>query len=276
MTKPEGRPNKKPRLNDLDGRTWTRYSISVWDIAKTPKEVKLRHPAMFPLELCKRLIEIYTKKGDVVLDPFLGSGSTIVAAKDLERVGIGVEVNPEYVKLVKKRLSQQKLTQTNVKEPKVYLDDAINIDKILPKESVDFVLTSPPYWSIHKRKRTADYKESRPYSELKEDIGNIEDYSAFFKTLGKIFLGVHKVMKPGKKCVVIVMDIRVKSDFFPFHIDVIDKMKKLGFILDDIIIWDRKQEYSNLRPLGYPYVFIVNKIHEYILIFSKKKKSEGG
>ncbi|MCK5588041.1 MAG: hypothetical protein KAI34_04910, partial [Candidatus Lokiarchaeota archaeon] len=53
------------RLNDLDGKTWTRYSISVWDIAKSPQEMKLKHPAMFPEELVKRLITIYTKKGDV-------------------------------------------------------------------------------------------------------------------------------------------------------------------------------------------------------------------
>ena len=65
------------------------------------------------------------------------------------------------------------------------------------------------------------------------------------------------------------MDIRVGSDFIPFHIDVINMMKNINFLLEDIIIWDRRAEYSNLRPLGYPYVFIVNKVHEYILIFRK-------
>jgi DNA modification methylase len=85
---------------------------------------------------------------------------------------------------------------------------------------------------------------------------------------------VHEVLKPGKMCVVIVMDIRVQSQFIPFHIDVINMMKEVGFILEDIIIWDRRKEYSNLRPLGFPYVFIVNKVHEYILIFRRNKEVE--
>jgi DNA modification methylase len=92
------------RLNDLDGKTWLKYSISVWSIAKTPEEAKLSHPAMFPLELCERLIKIYTRVGDVVLDPFMGSGSVLVAAKKLGRKGIGFEIVPEYVELAKKRL----------------------------------------------------------------------------------------------------------------------------------------------------------------------------
>ena len=46
-------------------------------------------------------------------------------------------------------------------------------------------------------------------------------------------------------------------------------MEAVGFLLDDIIIWDRRGDYNNLKPLGFPYVFRVNKIHEYIMIFQK-------
>jgi hypothetical protein len=52
-------------------------------------------------------------------------------------------------------------------------------------------------------------------------------------------------------------------------------MKAIGFVLEDIIIWNREREYNNLRPLGYPYVFIVNKVHEYILIFKKQQATLG-
>ena len=69
------------------------------------------------------------------------------------------------------------------------------------------------------------------------------------------------------------MDLRKKNNFFPFHIDVANMMQQIGFIFDDIIIWDRRQEYNNLRSLGYPYVFRINKIHEFILIFQKPKTS---
>ncbi|MEM2910878.1 MAG: site-specific DNA-methyltransferase [Candidatus Bathyarchaeia archaeon] len=115
---------KKERLNKLDGKTWERYSISIWEIVKSREESKLKHPAMFPAELCRRLIEIYTKKGDVVLDPFMGSGSAIIAARDLERKGIGFDINPDFVELAKKRASQQKLIHLGVEEPDVYCEDA--------------------------------------------------------------------------------------------------------------------------------------------------------
>ena len=65
------------------------------------------------------------------------------------------------------------------------------------------------------------------------------------------------------------MDLRKKNRFYPYHIDISHLMEDIGFIFDDTIIWDRAQEYNNLRPLGYPSVFRVNKVHEFILIFQK-------
>ncbi|MEM3105241.1 MAG: site-specific DNA-methyltransferase [Candidatus Bathyarchaeia archaeon] len=265
---------KKEKLNELDGKTWERYSISIWDIVKSREEVKLKHPAMFPVELCRRLIEIYTKKGDVVLDPFMGSGSAIVAARDLERKGIGFDINPDFVKLAKKRISQQKLIRLGVEDPDIYCEDAKNLLMYVKPNSVDLVITSPPYWNIHTRKRTADYKEPRPYSSLERDLGNISDFNKFMEELKSIFEKVYAVLKNGKRCIVIVMDIRQGSQFIPFHMCVANMMAEIGFLLEDIIIWDRRKEYSNLRPLGYPYVFIVNKVHEYILIFRKNRVEE--
>lgn len=264
----------KERLNALDGKTWEKYSISIWEIVKSKEESKLKHPAMFPVELCRRLIEIYSKRGDVVLDPFMGSGSTIIAARDLERIGIGFDINPDFVELTEKRLLQQKLIQLEVEAPKIYCEDAANLLKYVKPNSVDLVVTSPPYWNIHTRKRTADYKEPRPYSSLERDLGNISDFNRFMEELKSIFEKVYTVLKNGKRCIVIVMDIRQGAQFIPFHINIIDMMREIGFILEDIIIWDRRKEYSNLRPLGYPYVFVVNKVHEYILIFKKEKVKE--
>jgi len=274
MSEKETKPSspKKNKLNELNGKTWTRYSISIWEIGKTTEEAKLKHPAMFPMELCSRLIDVYTKKGDVILDPFMGSGSTLVVAKDKERKGIGFDINPTFVKLAKKRLSQQKLVDVGAVESEVYCDDARNLLKYVKSSSVDLVITSPPYWNIHTRKRTADYKESRPYSDLEKDLGNIDDFNNFMTELKSVFQRVYAVLKHGKKCIVVVMDIRCGSQFIPFHVSIIDIMGQIGFVLEDIMIWDRRREYNNLRPLGYPYVFIVNKVHEYILIFRKNRE----
>ncbi|MEM4353120.1 MAG: site-specific DNA-methyltransferase [Candidatus Caldarchaeum sp.] len=262
----------KERLSNLDGKTWGRYSISIWDVVKTPQERELKHPAMFPVEICRRLIQIYTKKGHLVIDPFVGSGSTLVACKELGRRGVGIDINEKFVKLAQERLRQQTLDAKSSAQVEVYVDDALNLLKYVQPNNADLCITSPPYWMIHLRKRSADYKQPRPYSQLERDLGNIPDYAVFLSELKKVFEKVYEALKPGKRCVVIVMDIRVLNQFIPYHVDVIRLMSEIGFVLEDIIIWDRRKEYNRLRPLGYPYVFIVNKVHEYIMIFRKEKR----
>ena len=261
-------------MNNLDGKTWLKYSFSIWnDIEKSREERKLRHPAIFPTQLTDRLIQIYTKNdGEVILDPFLGSGSTIVSAYRLGRKGIGFELSKDYVKLAEERIKaiQLELAQeTNLIKPEIYNKTVFEVSKILPESSVDLVITSPPYWDILNMKRSADRKEIRKYSNSEEDLGNIADYNRFMEKLKEAFWEIYKVLKKGKYCIVIVMDIRKKDKFYPFHVDLIIKMKEIGFNLDDIIIWDRQKEYNNMRPLGYPFVFRINKVHEYILIFRR-------
>lgn len=265
--KHKDKENQKRRIS-LDGKTWTKYSISVWKISKSLDEKKLKHQAMFPLELPKRLIEIFTHKGETVLDPFLGIGTTVLAARELGRKGIGFELNKSFAQKAKQRVAGL-LPFQDISEPVIYNKDARNLLKYIKANSIDFVVTSPPYWDIHRRQRTADYKTPKPYSDSKDDLGNILDYQEFVDALKDVFKKVHKVLKPERYCAVVVMDIRKNKKFYPFHMNVVTMMTGIDFELTDIIVWDRQQEYNNLRPLGYPYVFVVNKIHEYILLFRK-------
>ncbi|MFX1562657.1 MAG: DNA methyltransferase [Promethearchaeota archaeon] len=269
MTQTENRRQLKRRLNSLDGKTWTRYSISIWDLGKTKEEARMQHPALFPQEIVKRLIEIYTKPGDVILDPFAGSGSTLIAAQNLGRRGIGFEITPEYVALTQKRLQMECPKQSQIIEPKLFNKDARSLGQCIAPNSIDLIVTSPPYWDIHRQRRTADGKSPRPYSALTQDIGNIASYTDFLDALSIVLGQLYTVAKEGRWCILIVMDLRKGSKFYPFHKDCIQRMTTRGFQLDDIIIWDRRQEYHNLRPLGYPTTFRVNKCHEYILIFQK-------
>ena len=265
-----GREDRKG--NDLDGATWTRYSISVWnDIRKNPTEIRFKHPAMFPTSLALRLIECFTTSNDkVILDPFLGSGSTIVAANHAGKSGIGLDVYKDYIALTQQRLNQSLLFGEDT-EHKLLNVDARQLSKYIKSNSVNFCVTSPPYWDILNQKRSADGKIQRSYGSNTDDLGSIGDYEDFLSELAKVFYEVFKVLIPGKYCVVNVMDIRKKDTFFPLHSDLSRKMVETGWIFDDLIIWDRRQEYNNLRPLGYPFVFRINKIHEYLLIFKKPK-----
>lgn len=267
-TKPAGvKAKPKRRANELNGATWEKYSISIWsDIRKSPDEIALKHPAIFPAQLVSRLIQCFTTEEDkVILDPFAGIGSTVVAAHRLGKKGIGIEIEPSFVEKGNRRLD----TLLADSGSKIYNDDARNLLKYVLPETVDMVITSPPYWDILLEKRTADGKEIRHYGEAEADLGKIHDYKKFLEELKGIFKLVFQVLKAGKYCCVVVMDLRKKDQFYSYHSDIAKFMQEIGFLYDDIIIWDRRSEYSNMRPLGYPYRFRINKAHEYIIIFQK-------
>lgn len=260
------------RANDLDGKTWTKYSISVWsDIRKSAEEIQFGHPAMFPLQLATRLIECFTTSADqVIFDPFAGIGTTVIAADRKNKIGIGVELSPQFAQIAEKRLGQRELFATPTQASRIYCADAHNMLTFVTPASVDMVITSPPYWDILTQRRTADNKEIRHYGDAEQDLGKIADYDKFLDALVDVFRLVYTALKPGKYCAVVVMDLRKKDRFFAYHSDLARRLnEQVGFIYDDLFIWDRRHEYNNMRPLGYPSVFRVNKAHEYILIFKK-------
>lgn len=257
--------NDKKRCNNLTGKEWLQNSFSIWrDLKKTKEEKLYNHPASYPVALCEKLISTFSKKGSIVLDPFNGIGSTTVAAFNLERQGIGIDLSAEYSEVARTRLGNSD------KSIRIITGDSYEeLDK-LPHDSCDLCITSPPYWDILNMKHSADKKEAVNYSNNKHDIGNIDDYLEFIKALGNLFEKVSHVLKKGAYCIVNVMDIRKKNKFYPLHIDIALELQKRGFLLDDIIIWDRQQEYNNMRPLGYPYKYRINKVHEYLLIFIRE------
>jgi DNA modification methylase len=268
------------RANRLDGKRWLQNSISIWgDIRKTSEEAKFKHPAMFPGQLVERLIDSFLPPaGRVVLDPFAGSGSTIVAAARLGLEGIGFELSPEYVELGRQRLAAVKLPEladsvVEAASPPcqsvIHGLPAGEMGQYLTPNSVDLCVTSPPYWDILNQRRTADLKAVRHYGNLPDDLGIIADYEQFLESLTAVFEQVLRVLKPRAYCCVVVMDIRKKDRFFPFHSDLATRLQKIGYRYDDLIIWNRQTEYNNLRPLGYPAVFRINKVHEFVLLMQK-------
>lgn len=259
------------RANKLDGQTWLQYSFSVWrDITKNQEEYKLKHPAIFPLQLAERIIEVLTNgSGKNILDCFAGSGSTLIAGLKKGMNVYGVDISEEFKKTFFDRINNYYLPYKKNGEIHYFVKDAREITKCIKPNSIDLCLTSPPYWDILNARRSADLKIGRNYTNKAQDIGNIESYDKFIEELKKIMSEVAKTIRVNGYCVVVVMDIRKGSKFYPFHSDVAKLMEEIGFSFEDLLIWDRQKEYNNCKPLGYPYKFIVNKVHEYILIFKK-------
>jgi len=141
------------RINKLNGKKWLQYSFSIWkDIQKNKEEWALRHPAMFPVMLAQRLIEIFTNsKNQVVLDPFMGSGSTLIAAQNMGLKGIGFEINKEYVSMAKNRLDNiYRTIFINNNNYKIINDSAENIDAYISPNSIDLTITSPHSFIVNK------------------------------------------------------------------------------------------------------------------------------
>jgi len=254
--------NLDKRRNDLTGKEWLQYSFSIWrDLKKTKEEKGYGHPASYPVELCEKIIRTFSRKGSYVLDPFNGIGSTMEASMNLKSKGFGIDLNPEFCKISKERCKLGNIDIVN--------GDNIEVLSKIEEGTFDLCVTSPPYWDILNMKRSVDKKDNIGYSNSDKDLGNIVNYEDFLDALQDLFSEVFRTLKNDRYCVVNVMDIRKKSNFYPLHSDLADRMKDIGFIYDDLIIWDRQHEYNNMRPLGYPYRFRINKVHEYLMIFLK-------
>ncbi len=260
---------RKRHANSLSGKEWLRRSFSIWrNLTQSKQERELEHPATFPIALAKQVIECYSDLIDTtVLDPFAGAGTTLIASLELGANAIGLDLNPEFEVVFNSRFENY-LKQNNI-VIKYHVRDARDIATVVDRESIDICFTSPPYWDILNHKRTADSKAPIRYSNIPEDLGNQSDYYRYLDDLIRILTLVVDTLKPNGYLIVNVMDLRKGPIFYPLHIDLVKGFSGNDVSLDDIIIWDRQSEYNSMRPLGFPYKFIINKVHEYLLVFRK-------
>jgi DNA modification methylase len=269
-------------LNDLSSKEWIVETVSVWPQrglgAKHPDaQIEKQHPAPFSFTDVSRLIRFFTKTNHVVLDPFVGIGSTLKACALEGRLGIGFELNPHYAKLAEERLAKEARTLFSHQYPQeIRVGDATDLFKELDENSIDFIVTSPPYWNIlhkedHKarQERIANDLDTR-YSDDERDLGNIHDYDAFLQRLSGILGNCARVLKPRKYLAVIVSDFRNKSKYVMFHAHLADALEPYGLELRGIKIL--YQRHKRVFPYGYPYAYVPNIHHQYILILQNTKR----
>jgi len=103
LYKKEWKKTNRNRKSDITKREFIEWTNGVWNFSGESKK-RVGHPSPFPIELPKRCIKLFTFIGDTVLDPFLGSGSTLLACLQTEREGIGVDIDKKYCELAKRRL----------------------------------------------------------------------------------------------------------------------------------------------------------------------------
>lgn len=256
----------------------------VWNDLSSPRnKYQLEHGAVFPIKLAERLIKMYSKEGDTIFDPFLGIGSTLIAAHNLNRHCIGIELNNKFTKIAEQWLEEVQGLFGNDMVYKIINDDCRNMLFYIRKDKIQLTVTSPPYANfIHKSiaDRKTTHKQSviaidnnstiKPYSDHKNDFGNL-DYKEFLKEIKKVLKDNFEVTKNGGYSAWVVKDYRNtknKIPYIPFHSDLARVGEEAGFKFHDLIIWDQTGQ-RRLVLLGYPSVFYTNQNCSFIVVFRK-------
>lgn len=277
------------RLNCLTGKEWIKAQLGVWEFNYEKRDIRDKelHPAVFPISLARKIIELFTHKGELILDPFVGAGTTLIAAKDLERNAVGFDIQEKYCALSMSRLSQEVLS-SKAKQIAI-CDDARNIPNYLENESIKLVFTSPPYANLLNRPRlnksrrgnarkNDQYLKVEQYSQDCRDLG-ILDIDAYTKEMTSIYKGIYPLVKTGGHNVINVADMWWKEDRpgsgrrVPIHIFIYHALTDAGFELKNIIIWNRLNIVNGIGIFGYPSNYItMGTTFEYILDFWKPPK----
>ncbi len=280
QSKPKPPPpsvHERNQLNELTGDRWMWFTKSL--VTTTyPMEFghKLRraHGANKPPRLMQEQIEFFTKGDGLVLDPFAGVGGTLIGASIAEpsRRAIGIEISQEWADIYHEVCKQE-----GMKPQKMLVGDCLAIMPTMEAESIDFIATDPPY-NIHVDKTMCDGKygwanresDYNMRSEEERDFANLKTYADYLDAMERTFVECARLLKPGAYMTVILRNAYQEGRYFLTNALVAARAEAAGLTLKGEKIW--YQGGTPLRPYGYPFSFVPNIVHQFILIFQKPKK----
>jgi len=268
---------KKTHINCMTPKDWLKSQIGVWQFFYESRDIrdKTKHPATFPISLCRKVIELFTHQGELVLDPFVGSGTTLVAARDIDRNAVGFDLQPQYIRLCETRLGNETNLFNHSRQIAIQ-DDAKDITKHLQPNTTSLIWTSPPYANLLNRVRKNKSRRFRnneqlgkieQYSQDPRDLGtlSIEEYT---HAMGDIFQALLPLLKPKGHCVINVPDMWWENKRIAIHVSLIEELRKRGYELRNIIIWDRTNVVNQIGIFGWPSNYITMGVtFEYLLDF---------
>lgn len=258
-------------LNELKGDEWLKFTRSwyIFDALDSDLEEEKaiaidseEHPATFSPTMIADFVRFFTKRKEVVLDPFVGIGSTLVACMRSGRKGIGIDINKKFIEVTKKRLKE-------APNQKLIHGDAWNIKKYnLPK--INYSITSPPYFEMLKKIDVT--QKRRLVKGLPTDYKNKNvlgrDVNEYVKKLVDLYSKIHRLMKANSYITIILQNFREKKIMLPLA-------WKFAIAMQDSGKWDFKgekiwcQAHKKLHPFGFPRDWVSNVHHHYCLIFKR-------
>lgn len=260
------------RYNDLDMSNWKEYeniwTDSLWIIDKRDNSGAHsgHYHGNFVPQIPFQLFSRYTKKGDWILDPFMGSGTSLIEAQRMERNSIGIELQHSVAKEAYSRIISEK--KENIIS-KILVGDSKNCDingvlNSLGINKVQFVIMHPPYWDIIK------------FSENPNDLSNCNNIDTFLTSFGRVIDNTTSVLEKNRYCAVVIGDKYANSQIVPLGFYCMNLMLEKGFLLKATIVKNFDETKNKLNKHGiWRYRALANDFyifkHEYIFIFKKLK-----
>ncbi len=262
----------------MTAKEWMQSQVGVWEFYYKKRDIRDKnvHPATFPISLATKVIELFTHEGELVLDPFVGSGTTLVAAQDCHRNAVGFDLQESYIKLCGERIANEKLFKNSSQV--AIQEDARNIPRYIDENTVSLIVTSPPYANLLNRKRknksrrnrkTEQFGKIEQYSQDPQDLGILE-LEPYTKEIGDIFENLLPLLRPKAHCVINVPDMWWENKRITIHVNLIEELRERGYELRNIIIWDRRNIVNRMGIFGWPNNYITMGVtFEYLLDFWK-------
>lgn len=273
----------KNYLSCISAKDWMKAQIGVWTFNYESRDIRDKnlHPATFPISMASKLITLFSHEGELVIDPFSGAGTTLLAAQDLNRNAVGFDINKKYCEVAETRISQLSFEDA---EQHVVNADAREVSQYIEPNTVKLVITSPPYANLLNRKRknrsrrgdkrkNNQYDKIEQYSQNKNDLGilNKEDYEI---EIENIFSNIKPLLTEKAHVVINITDAWIEGHREPLHISVIKAMQNAGYEFRNTIIWDRRNIVNQIGIFGWPSSYItMGTTFEYILDFVPKKEA---
>lgn len=259
-------------INDINLNRWQDYDSiitdSLWMLDK--RDTSGAHVGWywgnFVPQIPNQLIQRYTKKGDWVIDPFLGSGTTLIECRRLGRNGIGVELNTEVCRKAEALIATER-PRDDVRTA-LFNADSVTADfgeflKACGTRRVHLAILHPPYHDIIK------------FSDSSADLSNARDVTTFVSLVGDVADNVRNVLARRRYMGIVIGDKYSRGEWIPLGFYVMQEVMKRGFSLKSIVVKNFGETRGKRNQKGlWRYRALVGGFyvfkHEYILIFRKE------
>lgn len=260
------------RYNDLDSKKWKEYTDintdSLWLIDKRDNSGAHTgdYHGNFVPQIPHQLFTRYTKKGDWILDPFMGSGTSLIEAQRIGRNSIGIDLQPDVVEEALSRISTEHREDCIVK---TVIGDSRSVDMDTLMESIgiqklQFVIMHPPYWDIIK------------FSDNANDLSNMGTLDEFLDAFGMVIDNSTKYLEKNRYCACVIGDKYANSQVVPLGFHCMNQFLEKGFLLKAILVKNFGETKGKANQQGiWRYRALASDFyifkHEYIFVFKKVK-----